>query len=111
MCWKRVLVHSLAGKHFSPLAWQQTVQLQTKFHFICHEMFLKLLRNLICKGKDLCVIEFVTGGQEQDWRPRRLHCLLLLPPLACRTLQDFSLVLIKYKKLEVSGPSAPGPDF
>ena len=57
--------------------------------------------NLICKGKDLCVIEFVTGGQEQDWRPRRLHCLLLLPPLACRTLQDLSLVLIKYIKIEV----------
>ena len=33
----------------------------------------------------LSVIEFV-AVQEQDRRPSRLHCLLLLPPRAWRTL-------------------------
>lgn len=63
MCWKRMLVQSLAGKHLSPLEWQHTVQLS--------------------------VIEFV-AVHEQDWRPSRLHCLLLLPPRAWRTLHSVS---------------------
>ena len=38
------------------------------------------------QGDDhLSVIEFV-AVHEQDWRPSRLHCLLLLPPRAWRTL-------------------------
>ena len=86
ICWKSVLVHSLAGKHLSPLAWQHTVHLlPDKYHFRCR-FFLLFFFFFFSKGKYLWVIEFVTGGQEQDWRPRRLHCLLLLPPLACRTL-------------------------